>query len=492
MVKRIIPVLLCVYFFFGLAFPAEASIPVDETELLSPSDGGGAYEVNPDAEGWLWISDYWGGEIWRLNPLTGVYTEYITGSTPADARSSGNLFWWVENDSNFIGRALVDTGAFTRWEVPGVYSLYGTALDDSGNLWVSDETQSFIYRLAVNSSGNSGTLCAYSLPDYGMTNYMVFQDPYLLIGDYMNSRLLRLNVDDNTYVWWQLPDNSDPLGMAFDADGDLWYADFDNKLIAELDPDLNYLTTYPTPLPGEIPQMIAIQGKRVWYTSMTDTIGALDTTSADHTHPPVTWEDGFLIPDCGSGPVSPSSSGNLSMYSKNYTWLPRSYDSVLDAGGWRIYQVPTDGTAPEPILFPNVSGIAYHNGKVWVVDNGRQKLVRITAPPETATIQACKRKDADGNMGTSGDRTPLAGWVIKLYKNGSLVSTQATGADGCTKWSELVLGAVYKVVEETRVNWMPLSAVEVSLGTISQSDRYSVEFINYQGPKNVFLPLIRR
>jgi len=172
-------------------------------------------------------------------------------------------------------------------------------------------------------------------------------------------------------------------------------------------------------------------------------------------------------------------------------WTSRSYEMAMDADGWQIYQIPKDGTYPDE-RYASPWGIAYQNGKVWVADNGRQKLIQIDAPPETATIQACKRKDADGDVSTLDDRSPVAGWAMTLSKNEVLVGTKLTGTDGCALWSGLELGMTYKVAESARPAWTPLGDIQCNLGSISTGDRYSCEFVNYDESSYVFLPLILR
>ena len=47
---------------------------------------GSAYEINIDAAGNLWISDYGADEIWQVNPATAAYTIYQGIQAPSDAR----------------------------------------------------------------------------------------------------------------------------------------------------------------------------------------------------------------------------------------------------------------------------------------------------------------------------------------------------------------------------------------------------------------------
>jgi streptogramin lyase len=56
---------------------------------LNPS--GSAFEVNRDAQGRLYVSDYNAGEIWLLDPVKRLFTRYSGFSLPGDARSDGGF-----------------------------------------------------------------------------------------------------------------------------------------------------------------------------------------------------------------------------------------------------------------------------------------------------------------------------------------------------------------------------------------------------------------
>jgi len=223
-VKRSLPVIIFLFIILGIAVPARASLPVGEALL---NNRGAAYEINTDHEGWLWVTDMDAGEIWHINPNGGAYNIYPVGGQPMDARRSDTLFWWADGDSNILGRAEVTSGVYTLWQIPSAESFFGTAIDYAGNLWAAEWPINWpesgthhLVRLSVDSAGNSGTSCFFTLPDNGGTSYLTYKDPYLWIGDEVNRHILRINVHDsvtpNTFAYdsWSLPGSSTPLGMA--------------------------------------------------------------------------------------------------------------------------------------------------------------------------------------------------------------------------------------------------------------------------------------
>lgn len=387
--KRIIPAILGLFVFLSLALPAEASIPVEEGNLAV---GGLAYEVNPDSDGWLWISEYGNGEVWRLNPVTGEHFIYSTSGNPADARRDGSYFWWVDASVNQISRAEVVDGnldgkvAFSTWEVPGAWWFWGTTLDSSGRLWTSDGSLSQFYRIALNTAGTEAEICTYSTPMSGLTNYLAYDDPYLWLADDIAPRLLRLNVNDNTYQWFQLPPGSYPFGMAVDGEGDIWYAETLFSALSEFDPESKVLLQYQippiiNPLDSS-PVFLSVQQKRIWYSEdYYGSFGLLDTTIASYEAYELTYGNGTLNPSCKSQ-IAPITTGNMAITSEpNFSWsTPIDYFPLVDAGGWEIYTDSSEGATP------NYWGIAYQEGKTWVVDDGQQKLLQINAPASSADL----------------------------------------------------------------------------------------------------------
>lgn len=358
--RKFVLVLVCLSLLLSLTGGlAQADLQVSEA-ALNPT--GAAYEINADDQGFLWISDYDAGEIWGVDPATGSYEVYPVGGAPSDARHVGDTLWWADGETDVLGRASTLDGAYTHWRVPGVAGFYGTALDAQGRFWAVDYSGPFLYRLDPALP----QLCTIILPDDGMSDYLLRQDGYLWVGDYMNSRLLRLAVSDNSLTWWELPAFSYPFGLAVDGQGDIWYADSDNNMLAQLDPDTSELTSYPFPLVG-LPGMVAIQGDRVWFSEQQLTsIGILDPALADHEVAEVTTGSASAVSSCES--ISTAATGYLTITVGDISGSPALYPTLVNEGGWKIFQMP--GSAVP-------WGIASQDQTIWVVDTGRQNLIQV-------------------------------------------------------------------------------------------------------------------
>ena len=103
-----------------------------------------------------------------------------------------------------------------------------------------------------------------------------------------------------------------------------------------------------------------------------------------------------------------------------------TYTTLVDANGWAVYQLP-EGSYPWGITITN---------QVWMVDNFRKVLANIPLPAASVQVMACKQKDLDGQLNTSVDRTPVAGWTVYLTVNGTRQTPgSVTGSDGCATWA---------------------------------------------------------
>ena len=249
-------VIFTIWILLALAVPAWAGLGAQETPL---SPAGLAYEINLDSQGTLWISDGIAGEIRAFDSSSGAYTTYLVNGVPSDARGDGTGdAWWADFNSNQLGRLSASANQATIWEIPGSTGLFGTTIDNSGDVWVSDCCDAFIYELDPDTN----QLCTYALPDGGMSEYLYHNGQQLWFGDYVNGRIVRL--EGATFTWWTLPSGSYPRELALDGSGKVWWTDTDGGYIGRLDPVAGEITTFTPPTAGS-PLMLALVSGKVWY-----------------------------------------------------------------------------------------------------------------------------------------------------------------------------------------------------------------------------------
>jgi streptogramin lyase len=344
---------------------------------LTPT--GMAYEVNTDAAGNLFVSDSDAGEIWQVQPATGAYTKYLGLPYPSDARpdGAGNI-WWTDWDETF-GRINVLTDTVTSWEIEPSQleqTLGGLALDGAGRVWIATRTYSSTVPVLYRFDPQAAELCGYAWEGGSSSDYILYAAGHLWLGDQSKQRIIRFDpaAADDQVQWWSLAGGSSPRGLALDAAGNFWWADPGADALARLDPGNARVTTHRLPV-GSDPEMLTLEDGRVWYTTLSGSIGALDPASASGTVAIAATGSLTTSASCRSLGVGATAPATAAQGALEWGTLTEPAP-VVDGGGWTIYQLP-DGA--------ELYGIAQSSGSLWVADNGRQKLVRldVAAPSQT-------------------------------------------------------------------------------------------------------------
>jgi streptogramin lyase len=357
---------------FGVA--SAAGISAQETAL---NPNGLAYELNPDSQGILWVSDYTAGEIWSFDATSGAHTAYQVGGGPHDAHSDGaGSVWWADFDRNQLGRLSTSTREATVWVIPGDLGLYSTAIDSSGDVWASHYYAPLIYKLDPDTN----QLCTFEVPDLGVAEYLYINGEQLWFGDTANARLVRLQ--DGAFHWWNLPVDSYPRDLELDASGGLWWTDAGKGHLGRLDSGAATITTF-TPPTGGTPQMLALSGGKVWTAQQVPgQVLVLDPAAAASQTTVVTTGSQQAAQACSELlPLAPTA---VTISSGPASWTGQTYPTALDKAGWKIYDMP-ETSAPWGIVAAE---------KIWLVDQGRQVLARLdpSASPSTQIYLPLARK----------------------------------------------------------------------------------------------------
>jgi streptogramin lyase len=356
-------VLLGLTLTLSLAAVALASLPVSETPLSST---GQAYEVNPDPQGALWISDYGAQEIRSYDPISSSYTIYPVGGRPSDAHSdgAGNL-WWADFGSNMVGRFPIAGGSASLWEIPGSTGLYGTGLGANSDFWVTDANLSYLYHLTPSTS----EVCTYTLPLDGFSDYLVVSGSQVWLGDWWNNQIDRLDTDADTFTWWSLPVGSRPTGMALDDVGKLWWADPTQGNLGSLDPASNQVITYTQSI-VHYPQMLTLVDGLVWYSDQ-DQVGILNPALDHGISITITPQSASATPKCST--LAQPTTTTITPTQGQVAWADVTYPSLSSPIGWQVFQLPQNASA---------WGIAAQGDNIWLVDQGRHVLARLPKQTE--------------------------------------------------------------------------------------------------------------
>lgn len=434
---------------------------------MTLSAGGRFENIHADLQGNLWLADQANHELWRLNAAGNEYTVYHVGEYPFSAvPDSAGRIWWLSNKT--FNSMNIEGAATQKWDISSYVSpdsgLVGMAVDGSDRVWITDSGAASAHR--YNPSNNQ--FCSYALPANTISTYPDAAGNRVWFGDRGNGRLVRIDSSDNTVTWWQLPAGSHPQEVAMDATGNAWYTDFDLAQIGRLDPSTHGLRIYTLPA-GTKPYALAAAGGKIWYTEQNlASTGKLNPGTAAYTSSQLTPTSNTVAPSCS--PLGPPTSGTAGIRTGTQAWAPATYPSLVNTGGWSIYQMPA-GAKPYGIAVTDY---------VYLVDFNRVLVARVSLQPQVA---ACKLKDNDGNPGTTADQTPLAGWTLYLSVNSARqLPGKTTGADGCSVWPNLAAGPTYGVEEDPGTDWVALAGTIYSFGPAQPGEDYQHTFINSPKP----------
>ncbi len=147
----------------------------------------------------------------------------------------------------------------------------------------------------------------------------------------------------------------------------------------------------------------------------------------------------------------------------SYTWT-----NLAGPADYKVIEiVPSDWTAIGPTEYD--FGIVSSGHATYAFEFVNFKNVDITV---------IKYNDLMGD-GLTQDDLPMAGWTVSLYRNGLLIDTELTGANGVYTWTNLGPGS-YCVMEDVGADWYATSPTANCFGTVVSGQSYSFTFTNFK------------
>lgn len=195
-------------------------------------------ELALDAHGEVWFTEFNADRLGRLDPRTGRMQHYLLSPKPSvqtlypygitiDTR--GNV-WFTESGNNQLGSLDPKTGALHVFAVPDSQALtMEIATDGQGSLWVTTFTPGLLIRFEPGTmkfttytvewgANPRGTLYGLLVPASG--------DVWVTI--LAANMLAHLDVRTGRFLYYRIPaPGSLPLGLAIDANQNLWYTGLD-------------------------------------------------------------------------------------------------------------------------------------------------------------------------------------------------------------------------------------------------------------------------
>src|SRR5919197_349079 len=175
----------------------------------------------------------------------------------------------------------------------GIGEPWGTATDSSGNIWFAEPGCDFAPSCSSNTppgqigrlDPSSGAVKYYPLPGISGNQpiFLAFDGS----GDLWfttpnNSMIGEFRPSTETFIGqWPVTAGSGPWGLAF-ANGQIWYTEHFASAIGRVGPPLHDHQDFPTPSANSNPYGITANGDRIWFTennSDVDRVAVLDTAN---------------------------------------------------------------------------------------------------------------------------------------------------------------------------------------------------------------------
>ncbi len=180
--------------------------------------------------GHLWVSDWWEGKAFKLNPSDGRVLASVALPCPrpaALAHANGHLFVCDANVPMVYKLDLSTGVVVTNFRTP---ESTPTALAwDGQNLWLSDGGTKTIYKL----NPMDGTTLEYFPTPSGRVEGLAWDGRYLWASDRTKDELYMLEPSDGTVLMIVKSPGPYPTGLAFDGTS-LWNTDFQNDKLYKL------------------------------------------------------------------------------------------------------------------------------------------------------------------------------------------------------------------------------------------------------------------
>lgn len=241
------------------------TVAAQTRDFPMPQQNAGLMEGFVDAQGNVWFGEMFLNKLARLNPHTGVVTEWAPpngqyGLMEATADAQGNI-WFTEQTANYIGRFDPTTQRFTTYPLAKVRGIssgpQSLEFDPSGNLWFTLVNSGQIGRL----NPTTGAIQTWNIPApaNGVRSYpyslAITRDGQIWFGDLDGGAVGQLNPANGQVQLHHLSDpHAQVFAMTSDAHGHVWFTELEQGKIGTVDTRTSKVTEYAVPTTLGSPQ----------------------------------------------------------------------------------------------------------------------------------------------------------------------------------------------------------------------------------------------
>jgi virginiamycin B lyase len=240
---------------------------------------------------------------WGL-PMSSDQNQNQNSGFAVTSSFSGNEIYYVDIDSNTIGRLVPATNTITEWNIPTPNSLPTSVIyHPSGSVYFIESNSSKIGRLVPETNTITEWSIQSNSSDFTVGNNSGVQDNNRQFGSLnvdsstgdvyfieSNSNTIgRLVPETNTITEWSIQSNTSSLkslALGYSGNSEIYFADSNLNTIGRLAPTTNLVTEWNIPTPNSLPTSIKFDrttGSVYFIESNSNTIGRLAPFSDEFT-----------------------------------------------------------------------------------------------------------------------------------------------------------------------------------------------------------------
>jgi virginiamycin B lyase len=251
--------------------------------------------AKPERDGNAWIWEYRGHWLGKLDPKTGVITEYPVPNVDQASIHSvvvgpDGMIWFSEQATDTIGKMDPATHQITRYREPSRGTKHTLVVDSKGAVWGTGEP-------LTRFDPETGTFHDY--PEvhnaYGLA---LDKDENVWFSEFTkDGQIGKVDAKTGKLTKYQQPTlDAWPRRLKIDAQDNIWFCEYEAGKIGRFDPKTETFKEYALPGARPTPYALVIDKNtgHLWFSSMEmDTVSELDPATGKITLYP------FLFPENG-------------------------------------------------------------------------------------------------------------------------------------------------------------------------------------------------